>query len=286
MDQAEQLRLLRNEKCGLPNPLPLRRITAITGGKGGVGKSNVALNLTLALAELGESVGLMDADFGLANIDVLLGIKPKFNVGHVLSGQKNFSEIVMDAPGNIKLVPAASGFKNMAKLSEETLSFIAEQIRFLGHSFDHLIIDTAAGISSDVMTFLKISDEIIVIATPEPTSVTDSYALIKAFKIDGGRGHIKILLNMCQSEEDGLRIGERLRQICTHFLGLETELLGILLRDDLVVRSIRYQKAFLLAEPECSASKQIRKIALQLKSDHFEHRIRDDFFDSVKGALT
>ena len=136
------------------------------------------------------------------------------------------------------------------------------------------------------MIFLKMANEIIVVATPEPTSITDSYALIKSFKLDGGKAKIKILLNMCQSEEEGLQVGKRLKDICTHFLGNTTEFLGVINRDDQVVKAIRHQKAFLEMVPDCIASKQIQKIAALLKADLFENKELDAFYHSMKGALS
>lgn len=285
MDQAEQLRTMRQGDKLHQASVSTARITVVTGGKGGVGKSNIALNLTLALSHLGEKICLIDADFGLANIDVLLGLKPKFHIGHVLNGQKSFEEILMTGPAGVMLIPAASGFKHLAQMSDDTLRLFVSQIRHLGHLFPHLIIDTAAGISNDVMMLLKIANEIIVVATPEPASVTDSYALIKSFKLEGGKAKIKILLNMCQTEDEGLIVGKRLQEICLNFLGTKPEFLGVINRDEQIIKAIRNQRAFLEMMPGCLASKQVKQIAVQLRSDTFDNKELDDFYQSMKGSF-
>jgi flagellar biosynthesis protein FlhG len=234
---------------------------AVTGGKGGVGKSNLALNFSLALMELGEKVCLIDADFGLANLDVLLGIKPMFHWGHVLSGQKTLEEIVLEGPKGLCWIPACSGFKSMARLPEDALQFFVQEAEKLTHRFDRVILDTAAGISPDVLTLLYASQKIIVVLTPEPTSMTDSYALIKALKMENAEGELYLLLNQCRHEDEGKKVALRLQRICTHFLGKTPELLGVLIQDEKVSLAVRQQKAFLELYPDSTPSKQIRTMA-------------------------
>ncbi|EKD27099.1 MAG: Flagellar number regulator FleN [uncultured bacterium] len=288
MDQAQELRILTQKfsvDTSTSNDFNLK-ITSVTGGKGGVGKSNIALNLSIALSELGERVCLMDADFGLANIDILLGLKPKFNIAHVFSGQKKISEILVKGPGNIQIIPASSGLKHLADLSQEALSMFAIQAKELGRQFDHIIIDTSAGIARNVLTFLLASTHIIVVATPEPTSITDSYALLKTLTLENNDAKTMILMNMCRKEDEGTIVGNRLIQICKHFLNITPELIGIVNYNTEMSNSIRKQKALLEAYPNSIATLQIKTIAQRLKNLAPKTNDLGNFFNSLKAFIS
>jgi flagellar biosynthesis protein FlhG len=287
MDQASELRTMKERSAGKAvfPPRPGLEITSITGGKGGVGKSNIALNLAVALSERGRRVCLLDADFGLANIDVLLGLKPPFNIAQVFAGRKKLDEILMDGPGNVKLIPAASGLRHLAELSEQSLSRLAIEARELGSRFDHLIIDTPAGISRNVMTFLLASSQIVVVATPEPTSITDSYALLKSHHLEGGRARTLILMNMCRSREEGERVGQRLRQISKHFLGIFPGFLGVVRFDAQWTRAIRRQRSLLELFPCGEAADEIRRLAQKLDREETAKNDLGDFFSRIKATL-
>ena len=289
MDQAAGLRQWKEESARLRTSEsgPGRmRITAITGGKGGVGKSNVALNLSLALRKAGKRVCLMDADLGLSSIDVLLGIKPRYNLGHVLTGQKSMKEILVEGPFGLSLIPAASGLKHLAELSEEKLMYFVEEASSLADQFDHLIIDTPAGISRSVLTFLLMASEVIVVATPEPTSLTDSYAVIKSLKLEGGKARVMFLFNMCRNEEEGTRVGEKLKEICRHFMGMTPEIIGVINHDPSVSLAVRKQRAFLDLYPETKASRQITEAASKLMQAEVKPNDLGDFFSAMKDLFS
>lgn len=289
MDQAAGLRQWKEESARQKTPdtreIPMR-ITAVTGGKGGVGKSNIALNLALALKKSGKRVCLMDADLGLSSIDVLLGIKPRFNLGHVLTGQKTMKEILVEGPFGLSLIPAASGLKHLAELGEEKLMYFVEEASSLADQFDHLIIDTPAGISRGVLTFLLMSSEVIVVATPEPTSLTDSYAVIKSLKLEGGKAKVMFLFNMCRNEEEGIRVGEKLKEICRHFMGMTPEIIGVVSYDPSVPLAVRKQRAFLDLYPASKASQQITDAASRLVLTESKPNDLGDFFSAMKDLFS
>ncbi len=260
------------------------KLIAVTGGKGGVGKSHVALNFSLALVELGQKVCLIDADLGLANLDLLLGVKPLFHLGHVFSGQKTVEEILLEGPKGLCWIPGSSGFKQLARLPEEDLQFLIQQAEKLTHRFDLVVFDTAAGISPDVLMLLHASQKIIVVLTPEPTSITDSYALIKTLKIENTESNLCLLLNQCRHEDEGRKVALRVQRICAHFLGMTPELLGILTQDDKVQLATRKQKAFLELYPDSTVSKQIRSIAQRWKQKN--GKPMDPFFDNLKNFVS
>jgi len=285
MDQANELRILKEQELenkSVFNQNHALKITAVTGGKGGVGKSNIALNLALALIAKGERVCILDADFGLANIDVLLGIKPQYNISHVLSGEKKLIDIICTGVNGLKLIPGASGLKQLADLSEEVLHSFAIQARTLGVEFDRLIIDTPAGIANNVLTFLLAATEIITVTSPEPTSITDSYALLKTFKLEHGKAKVMLVMNMCRNNKEGDIVSSRLINICNNFLGFKPEYLGNINLDMKFVNAIRRQRPVIISEPSSVVSAQIVNLADRLKSIESEKADLGNFFTSFK----
>jgi len=285
MDQADELRILKRQNIrsqstsGLNHAL---KITAVTGGKGGVGKSNIALNLALSLISKGERVCILDADFGLANIDVLLGIKPKYNISHVLSGEKKLVEIICTGVNGLKLIPGASGLKQLADLSEDVLNSFVNQARLLGAGFDRLIIDTPAGIANNVLTFLLAATEIITVTSPEPTSITDSYALLKTFKLEHGKAKVMLIMNMCRNNREGELVSSRLISICNNFLGFKPQYLGNINLDIKFVNAIRRQKPIVISDPSSSVAGQIMNLADKLRLIESEKADLGNFFTSFK----
>jgi flagellar biosynthesis protein FlhG len=218
VDQAANLRRLVLEK---KNDVPSStRTIVITSGKGGVGKTSLSVSLAIALAEDGKSVTLVDADLGLANINVILGIIPKYNLYHVIKGKKRLKDIIIEVPEGIKIIAGASGFHQLANLEQKQRDEFIEAMNELA-SDDYLIIDTGAGISQNVLSFVLAADEVIVVTTPEPTAITDAYGIIKAIASQTTEKNIKLIVNKAQSVSEGKRVAQRVINIAGQFLNIK-----------------------------------------------------------------
>lgn len=268
MDQAGVLRKMKNNGVSLAIERKRyngnTRVIAITSGKGGVGKTNITANLAYIFSKMGKKTLLLDADTGLANIDVILGITTKYNLSHVLRGEKTLSEAIVEGPGGIKILPATSGIRGMAELSKGQKFTLLEELDELDEDFDFMLIDTAAGISDNVMYFNMVAREIIVVVSPEPTSLTDAYALIKMLYQDYKAKHFMLLVNMVKNSNEAVEVYTRLSNATNHFLGLPIEYLGHIPYDQNVSKAVRKQK--LLAEifSDSKASKSMFKIIEKL----------------------
>ena len=238
------------------------RVIAVSSGKGGVGKSNVVINLSLAFDQMGLRVLIMDADLGLANIDVLLGLTPKFNMSHVLSGQKVLEEVLVDGPGRVKIMPASSGVQELTRLTDDQKLLFLELLDSLETDIDILLIDTGAGISDTVLYFNLAAHERIIVVTPEPTSLTDAYALIKVLYSKHGERHFRILVNSAAEESMGKSIFAKLSRVADHFLdGLSLDYVGTVPHDKSVTNSVLQQRPLLEAFPEAPAAKAFVQVA-------------------------
>ncbi|HTZ41202.1 MAG TPA: MinD/ParA family protein [Syntrophales bacterium] len=240
------------------------RVIAITSGKGGVGKTNIATNLAYHLSQMKRKTLVLDADMGLANIDVILGIAPKHNLYHVLRGEKTIGEVIVDGPGGMKILPATSGIQEMADLSRGEKLALLDELDGLGTELDFLLIDTAAGIAGNVIYFNVAAREIIVVVSPEPTSITDAYALIKILYSNYGEKRFMLLVNMVKHSSEAREVFQKLSNATSHFLNLTIEYLGYVLEDEKVPESVRRQKAFAEIYPESRASKCLQSIARKL----------------------
>jgi len=248
-----------------PPPELAARIIAVTSGKGGVGKSNVTLNLAIALAKLGRRVAIIDADFGLANIEVLFGVVPKYNLGHVFIGDRTIDEIITEGPLGIKLVSGGSGIRELANLDERRIAIVIEKLSYLDSVSDIIFIDTGAGISDTVINFIKASGETIVVTTPEPTSLTDAYAVVKTVRADDGpKPKFKVLVNRAETEAEALEVYGKINSVSSHFLGLELENLGYIPYDVNVLKAVKKQEPVMLCYPETEAAKSMEKVGLKL----------------------
>jgi flagellar biosynthesis protein FlhG len=261
MDQASSLRRIVHETS-----LSTRkaRVLSVTSGKGGVGKTNVSINLACALAEKGRRVYLLDADLGLSNIDVLLNLTPDYTIEHVLSGEKRLREIVVDGPSNIKVLPSSSGVVELADLGEEDQQRLIFMLEELEDSIDYLIIDTGAGISSGVLRFNVSADEVLLVATPDPSSLTDAYSTIKVMVNRYNVRSFNLIANSVSSQEEGRSVFERLQKVTRDFLQVELNYLGFIPRDTDLAKSVRMQKPLLEAFPQSPAAKSIRALAHRL----------------------
>jgi flagellar biosynthesis protein FlhG len=238
------------------------RVMAVSSGKGGVGKSNIVINLSLAFDRMGLQALIMDADLGLANIDVLLGLTPRYNMSHVLSGQKKLEEVLVDGPGGVKVMPASSGVQELTRLTDEQKLLFLELLDGLETDVDVLLIDTGAGISDTVLYFNLAAHERIIVVTPEPTSLTDAYALIKVLYAKHGERYFRILVNMAANEAMGKSIFAKLSKVADHFLdGLSLDYLGTIPRDVSITKSVLQQRPLLEAFPSAPASKAFMRIA-------------------------
>src|SRR5438105_11167212 len=215
IDQATQLRSLLREQRR-----PRASVIAITSGKGGVGKSNIAVNLSIKLASAGKNVVLLDADLGLANADVLCSIDLPYNLSHVIARKKELHEVMVTAPGGFKLIGGASGLARMADLTDFDRRRIAEALAALEHSADTIIIDTGAGISPNVLSFTRTADHVLVVTTPEPTAITDAYAVIKVISKDGTERRLSLLVNQSRTPHAGRIVQERIAQVARQLLGV------------------------------------------------------------------
>ena len=279
-DQAANLRELRQKEQNVavrPDSLiksrgySIRqqgiRVISVTSGKGGVGKTNISANLAYLLSRRNKKALVLDADAGLANIDVILGINSQYNLYHVLKGEKSLSEAVIDGPGGIMILPSASGIPEMTDLSRGQKLTLIDELNALNEALDFMIIDTGAGISSNVMYFNMVAKEIIVVTSPEPTALTDAYALIKVLYQRHAKKRFRLLVNMVRNPSEAKEIYERLSQATDHFLNLTIEYLGYVLLDEKVKDAIRQQKAFAEVYPNAPATKCLAKIADKLCSE-------------------
>jgi len=293
MDQADGLRgivgLQKRENGGArpspPVPMVARddpnriRVISVTSGKGGVGKTSVVANLALALCRMSKRVLILDADLGLANMDIMLGLNPRYSISHVLKGEKRLEEVMVSAPGGFTLIPAASGVQELTELDDSQRLFLLSELDLLQDMFDVLLIDTGAGISSNVMYFNFAATEKVVIVTNEPTSLTDAYALIKILTHKYQQKRFKVLVNSARSAAEADRIYRHLGLVVDQFLGSPSlDYLGWIPYDKLVPMAIRQQQMVLQRYPDTPASKSFVEVAERLmKSEEgspFEGDIR------------
>jgi flagellar biosynthesis protein FlhG len=252
-DQAEGLRRQRP-----PKPV---KVLAVTGGKGGVGKTNICANLAIAMGLLGRRVMLLDADLGLANVDVLLGLQPGSSLADVVSGERRLQDIIITGPAGIRVVPGASGFAEMANLSPAQHAGIIHAFSELTEDLDALLIDTAAGISDGVLRFCAAANEVLVVVCDEPTSITDAYALIKVLSTEHGVTRFRIVTNMTHQGGDGRHLFEKLLRVSERFLQVTLDHAGSIPYDDRVWRAVQLQTPFVTAFPTSLAAGALKKLA-------------------------
>ncbi|RMG29715.1 MAG: MinD/ParA family protein [Gammaproteobacteria bacterium] len=252
-DQAAGIRHMRH-----PRPV---RVIAVTSGKGGVGKTNVSVNLAVALAVLGKRVMLLDADLGLANVDVMLGLHPEYDLSHVVRGERTLEEIIIDGPAGLHIVPASSGTQAMAELSPAEHAGLVRAFSELNHELDVLLVDTAAGISDSVISFVRASQEVIVVVCDEPASLTDAYALIKVLSRDFGVTRFRILANMAHSAQEARDLYAKLVRVTDRYLDVMLAYLGAVPWDDYLRKAVKRQKSVVDAYPRSRSAMAFRTLA-------------------------
>ncbi len=250
-DQASGLRRMKQQMV---------KVIAVTGGKGGVGKTNVTLNLAMAMAQMGKKVLVLDADLGLANCDVMLGLRVERNLSHVLSGEAELDDILVTGPFGIKIVPATSGTQSMTELSPAEHAGLIRAFSELKTAFDVLLVDTAAGISDMVLSFSRASQDVLVVVCDEPSSITDAYALMKILSREHAVQKFKIVANMVRSLREGQELFAKLSRVTDRFLDVTLELVATIPFDENVRKAARKQKAFVDAFPKTPASFAVKTL--------------------------
>jgi len=240
------------------------RVLAITSGKGGVGKTNVAAGIALSLAKAGQRVAIMDADFGLANVDILLGVSPKYTLQHVLRGERVLEEIILEGPSGIRLIPASSGVQELTKLDAMTELRLVQGMQRVAAGTDWLLIDTAAGIHDSVIKILMAAQEVILVITPEPHSLIDAYAMVKVVHVRDQLKPIWFLVNNAQDQEEAEEAVDQIQAAARQFLGKEVGSLGLVPSDDHVLQAVRRQQGVVDLFPDSPAAKAFQAISNML----------------------
>lgn len=277
MDQADGLRQMVRKKVHdmhggrdgrrYSEETSFTRVISVTSGKGGVGKTNIVGNLAIALRRLGKSVLVLDGDLGLANIDIIFGISPPYNIAHVVNGEKSLGEIIVEGPEGIQIIPAGSGVQDLVHLTQGQKLNLLNEFDALEENFDIFLIDTGAGISSNVIYFSIAADERIVVVTSEPTSITDAYALIKVMYTKHGTNTFKLLVNMVDREEEAKSVFENLSNAVVRFLnGISLEYIGFIPRDGNVEKAVRQQNTVIRSYPESISSKEFSVLAGRMQA--------------------
>jgi flagellar biosynthesis protein FlhG len=237
------------------------RVIAVTGGKGGVGKTNVSANLGVALAMHGERVLLLDADLGLANVDVLLGLQPSVNLSHVINGDCALDDVLMDGPHGLRIIPASSGMKRMAELGHAEHAGLIRAFSTLSFNPEILLIDTAAGISDSVVTFVRAAHEVLVVVCDEPASITDAYAMMKILHREYGVDRFRVLANMVHSMLEGNELYKKLAKVTDRFLDVNLDYVGAIPYDEYLRKAVQKQRALVDAYPRSKAALAFGKVA-------------------------
>ncbi len=268
------------------------QVLSVTSGKGGVGKTSIVVNMAILLASKEKKVLVLDADLGLANIDVMLGLTPKYNIQHVLEGQCLLEDIILEGPKGIKIIPASSGIQELADLTPEQKICLMNSLDYFDQDIDYMIIDTGAGISKNVMYFNTAAQRVLVVCTGEPTSITDAYALIKVLRKQYGVKHFDLIVNNVSSKVEGDQVARKLTLVCERFLGdVALEVLGSIPTDMSIPECIKGQKAFVGVHPNSEATVRLERIVNRLEhtsrdadTGNLQFFLRRMFLNQVKGS--
>jgi len=279
-DQALNLHLSRDA-------VPLARVIAVTSGKGGVGKTNIAANLAICLAHLKERVLLLDADLSLGNVDLVMDIRNRYNISHVISGDKSMEDVIQCGPAGVRVICGGSGFDKLANISEDEQHRLLRHLSKLQQETDTIVVDTGAGISNSVVNFCLASDHVLVVATPEATAMTDAYGMIKVLVRKGYQGPISIVVNMADNLEEGKRAYARIAYAARRFLQKDLYFAAVLPKDELLCKAVRSRKPVILAYPRSRISSSLTLLASRLSEMHCANKTsHEGFFRKVIGWLS
>ena len=272
MDQADKLRQLVQQKSSAPRKVA--RVITVTSGKGGVGKSSLSVNLAIQFSRMGKKVIVFDADFGLANIEIMLGIRPQYNIADLMFRGKNLEDIITEGPEGIGFISGGSGIQELTMLSREQIIFLTQKLFQLDKLADIIIIDTGAGIADSVMEFVAASSEVLLVVTPEPTSITDAYALLKTLNrksdFSAKNTKIKMIANRTTRDSEGLELFDKLAIVSEKFLNIPIEYLGAVPQDANVSKAVIQQKPVSVLYQNTNASKAITQLSDKLNDEKVE----------------
>ncbi|MDD4835607.1 MAG: MinD/ParA family protein [Dethiosulfovibrio sp.] len=267
VDQAAELRRMMASVVVQPSSKISRSIRsiAVVGGKGGVGKSNLSVNLALAMGQQDVKVALLDGDLGLANVDILLGVQPEYNLIHLVRGEKDLKDVICSVGDQVFLVPGGAGVEELANLDDNSQSALIDKLADLDAMADIIIVDTGAGIHKNMVSFALAVDTVILVTTPEPTSIRDAYGLLKSLVFSAmGKLDVKVLVNMAVSQDEAKLVSDRMRFAASQFLRMDLGYAGYVLLDPKLTEAVRARKPLLRLFPRSAASECIRMIAMDL----------------------
>ena len=263
-DQAQNLReFVRQHHEGA-------RVLAVTSGKGGVGKTNTSINLAIALVKNGARVTVIDADLGLANVEVLLGLNSLYNLQHVVSGERSIMDVLVQGPGGINVVPGSSGISRLADLGPKARQNVLDGLQQLQDNHDFIIIDTMAGIGQNAVAFAAAADEILLVTTPEPSSIVDAYAMLKTVFLMREDAVFRLIVNQVLNEPQAKAVAAKMSQVAQQFLGRKISYLGFIPRDPHVQQSVMQSNPFALRYASCPAARSVQQIATRLQQQRLD----------------
>jgi len=265
----------------IQNSAQSAKVIAITSGKGGVGKTNIAANLAICLSAGGKRTLLMDADICLSNLDIVMGINSKYNISHFINGQKRIEEITQIGPEGVEIICGGSGLEQLADISDFQQQRLLRELTGLGDKNDVIVIDTAAGLSKSVVGFCLSADQVLVVTTPEPAAITDAYAMIKVLCLKKYSGRISLIVNMAQTIAEGKKTYRQISNVAKRFLDRNIYEAGVILRDEQLTSAVREQKPVVLFYPRSKASLQIIALAAKLSSNCAARQGNQGFFRKV-----
>lgn len=265
-DQAEHLRALFHQRqiSGTPRKRGLSRIIVVASGKGGVGKSNIVVNLAIVFGQLGRKIIILDTDIGMANVDILLNLKPGYTLVDVIKGKKELSEVILRGPFNVEIVPGGSGFSEMVNLDNHQREQLISRLSYLEEKGDILLIDCAAGLSRDILSFIAAADELVVVTTPEPTALTDVYSIIKIVNNCGLKSRVNLVVNMAYGIKEAENVYWRLDNVCRNYLDINLYFLGVIEYDLHVRKAVLDCSPYVLKYPYSRVAQCTRDIAQRL----------------------
>lgn len=274
MDQAEKLRNIIKRQDLQPDKERIAKVITVTSGKGGVGKTSVSVNLAIQLSQMGKRVVIFDADFGLANIEIMLGLRPRYNLADLMYRGKSIEDIITYGPAGIGFISGGSGINELANLSRDQVFSLIHRLGDLDRIADIIIVDTGAGISDTVLEFVAASEEVLLVATPEPTSITDAYALLKTLnrKVSHkpGKTVVKMVANQVRGEKDATELFEKLGVVVEKFLDINVKFLGSVPYDKNMRNAVMHQAPVSINEPDSSSARAVRMLAARIEDEQMD----------------